>query len=247
MVVIFACKNSIDEPNPLRNAGIGEPDSLILDDPTNDHIGPASIDTSAIRYLALGDSYTIGQGVAEDERWPVMLAEHFRKKGYNFPDPSIIARSGWTTGALLSALYYGHPGKYDLVSLLIGVNNQYIGRGIGSFQRDMAILLDSCKSYTRTGRGVFVLSIPDYGATPYGEANAESIGEEIDAYNAWIKDACYDRNIPFLDITEISRMAKEDPDLLASDLLHPSGKMYQRWVDEIQHVVETIILRVKSD
>jgi lysophospholipase L1-like esterase len=249
LMFVMCSDPSADLTGHVQNQGNG----LVAQDsvdgfPLNgDDNSGGSMDSSAITYLALGDSYTIGAGVAETDRWPVLLAESFRKKDYNFPEPVIIAQSGWTTGALLSAISKGVGGKYDLVSLLIGVNNQYIGQGITTFQRDMKIFLDSCITFTTTGQGLFVLSIPDYGVTPFGQSDAERIGKEIDEYNAWIAKECNARNIPFFDITEISRMAAEDPELIGSDQLHPSGKMYKKWVEMIQPKIEAMIIRVKSN
>lgn len=205
----------------------------------------AGTDTAALSYLAFGDSYTIGQGVNAKERWPVQLVNRLVENDFKVGQPTIIAQSGWTTGSLLSSLSRTTlDSTYDLVSLLIGVNNQYIGQGIGSFKKDMKLLLDLSVSLARNGKGVFVLSIPDYGATPFGAANAESIALEIDEFNTWIAEECFRRSIPYYDITDISRMAVDDPDLLASDQLHPSGKMYDMWVEEILNGVEDIIIRL---
>ena len=174
------------------------PDSTKQNAPQDPATKPETIDTSAVTYLALGDSYTIGQSVSQNERWPVQLVKSLVQKGQRVEMPTIIAQTGWTTNALLSTVQNtSFDKKYDLVSLLIGVNNQYIGQGISSFQKDMEILLDISQSLTRTGEGVFVLSIPDYGATPFGEANAAEIGKEIDEYNEWIASECYRTNIPY--------------------------------------------------
>jgi lysophospholipase L1-like esterase len=120
--------------------------------------------------------------------------------------------------------------KYDLVSLLIGVNNQYQGIGFATFEKEFLDLLTFSLSMAKSKSGVFVLSIPDYGATPFGQSNETKIAEEINAYNAYIEKVCMANKIKFYDITEISRKAKGNPDLLAADQLHPSRKMYEEWV-----------------
>jgi lysophospholipase L1-like esterase len=207
----------------------------------------SATDTTAISFLALGDSYTIGTGVEESEGWPERLVSSMRQTGFNIDDPVIIARAGWTTGRLLAELdRQPVKRKFDIVSLQIGVNNQYIGQGIATFKRDFEMLLDSCVSLSESGKGVFVLSIPDYGASPFGSANAELIGMEIDAYNAWISEKCNARNIRYYDITDVSRLARENPSLIAPDDLHPSGEMYQLWVNEIISGVSSLVERLQT-
>lgn len=188
-------------------------------------------------YLALGDSYTIGQGVDESDRWPVQLSASLRKRGVNMDDPQIIATTGWTTANLLYALSNreGLESGFDLVSLLIGVNNQFQSRPIEQFETEYRQLLDSALAYTGqdTSR-VIVLSIPDYGVTPFGSAfKPERIAEEIDEYNRIKMEITEELGVAFFDITEISRQAATNSNLIATDNLHPSGTMYALWVEEV--------------
>ncbi|SDH19615.1 Lysophospholipase L1 [Dyadobacter soli] len=197
------------------------------------HNDPAD-ETGKPHYLALGDSYTIGQSVAPDERWPVILADELKKVGKPVATPEIIARTGWTTRNLLDALEQSPPtGTFDLVSLLIGVNNQYQGRNMEEYRVEFRQLLVKAVAYAGDDAGnVFVLSIPDWGVTAMGEGNRDHISGEIDRFNAIAKDECDKLKIVFIDITGISRKALNDPSMIASDQLHFSGKMYRLWVNE---------------
>ncbi|MCF0069206.1 SGNH/GDSL hydrolase family protein [Dyadobacter sp. CY261] len=187
------------------------------------------------RYLALGDSYTIGQSVAPDERWPVILANELEDGGKSIATPQIVARTGWTTRNLLDALEQSPPtGTFDLVSLLIGVNNQYQGRNKEEYRIEFRQLLQKSITYAGGDAGnVFVLSIPDWGVTAMGEGNRDHIAAEIDSFNAIAKDECDKLKIVFIDITGISRKALNDPTMIASDQLHFSGKMYRLWVNDV--------------
>ncbi len=189
-----------------------------------------------LRFLALGDSYTIGESVEERERWPVQLADRLRREGVDVAEPQIVATTGWTTDELAQGIKEsGVEGDFDIVSLLIGVNNQYRGYDFAQYEREFAELLQQAIDFAGgdTGR-VFVVSIPDYGVTPFGQSgNPEKIAEEIDRYNQFAQDLAASRGVEFFGITEISREALTDPELIAEDRLHPSGKMYTRWVDKI--------------
>lgn len=192
-------------------------------------------------YLALGDSYTIGEAVAESLRWPVQLVSALSADGTRADPFRIIARTGWTTGELQQALARERLGtSYDLVSLLIGVNNQYRRYPLAIYRQEFSALLDSALRYAGgSPERVFVLSIPDWGATPFGQAsNPQQIAQEIDTYNALADSSCQARGIRFFNITTISREAAADPSLIAPDGLHPSGKMYARWVELILPDVE---------
>lgn len=189
---------------------------------------------NGLTYLALGDSYTIGQSVAEDQRWPVLFARTMTGNGTTLSKPDIIAKTGWTTANLLSNISSVSAAKpYDLVSLLIGVNNQYQGLSIEQYRTEFRELLLKSINYAggRSNR-VFVLSIPDWGATPAGSGSREVISKEIDQFNAVAKEECQKEKILFIDITLISRKALNDVTLVADDRLHYSGKMHQLWVDE---------------
>lgn len=190
-------------------------------------------DTHTLSYLALGDSYTIGESVAESARYPVVLATKLQEKKIDIGLPRIIARTGWTTDELLSAIENQNPpATYDLVSLLIGVNNQYRGYDIAVYQQEFETLL---KIAIQKAKGkperVFVVSIPDYGVTPFAKnSDKEKIARELDQYNVLNKAIAQKYQVRYFDITPISRQAKDDAALIAEDDLHPSGKMYAAWV-----------------
>ncbi len=186
----------------------------------------------AVRYLALGDSYTIGEGVEPDDRWPIQLARLLLVEDIDVEEPEIIARTGWTADELAAAIVKANPqGPYDLVSLLIGVNNQYRGRDVQEYREQLRDLLQRAIAFVenRPSR-VLVLSIPDWGVTPFAQGrDRERIAAEIDRFNA-VKHAECDRlGIAFIDITPLTRQAGTNPALLAADGLHPSGRMYAEW------------------
>ncbi|HTH56786.1 MAG TPA: SGNH/GDSL hydrolase family protein [Cyclobacteriaceae bacterium] len=187
------------------------------------------------RYLALGDSYTIGESVEENERWPNQLAALLSARGVSIGKPTIIATTGWRTDNLANAVKIaGLRNDYDLVSLLIGVNNQYQGKPFDLYTADFErLLVQSIWLARGQKKNVFVVSIPDYGYTPFGNKNMEKISREIDQYNAAAKSSCTENQIRFVDITNISRDALNDPGLVAADGLHPSGKMYTLWAKQI--------------
>lgn len=195
-------------------------------------------------YLALGDSYTIGQSVDENERWPVQLVQALIEKGEDITEPEIIAQTGWTTDELKQGIEARNPqGPYDLVSLLIGVNNQYRGLDTADFRLELRELLQISINFAGkdTGR-VIVVSIPDYGVTPFAQnMNPEQIAKEIDAFNAIKEQETMRAGVVFIDITPISRLAADDPSLLAEDGLHPSGKMYASWLGQILPWTEKIL------
>lgn len=190
-------------------------------------------DTTPMRYLALGDSYTIGESVAVAERWPVQLAAQVRAQGFALGEPQIIARTGWTTDELMAALTGQAPqGPFALVSLLIGVNNQYRGRSSAEYRMQLRQLLDTAMSLAggRPER-VLVLSIPDWGVTPFaGSSRRAAIATAIDLFNTVKREETARLGAHYVDITPLSRRALHDPTLLAPDGLHPSGSMYTQWV-----------------
>ena len=195
-------------------------------------------------YLALGDSYTIGESVDSALRWPVQLTEGLRSEGVGLGDPAIIARTGWTTDELTRGIVEsGAAGPYDQVSLLIGVNNQYRGRDLEEFRTQFLDLLSQATAFAGGDAGrVLVLSIPDWGVMPFAEGRDRAqIAGEIDAFNQ-IKSVESERaGVWFVDITEISREAAADPSLVAGDGLHPSGAMYARWVEAALPVARGIL------
>jgi lysophospholipase L1-like esterase len=193
-----------------------------------------------LRYLALGDSYTIGEDVQAKERWPHQFVELLNSAGINVDLPEIIAVTGWTTDELQTAIVEKQPtNDYNLVSLLIGVNNQYRDYPIETYRKEFTELLNSAISF---GDNVFVVSIPDYGVTPFGkQKEPERIASEVDNYNMIAKGISGNLNIPFVDITTVSKLAKSNVKMTASDGLHPTGEMYKLWTEEIYPVVLRMI------
>lgn len=191
----------------------------------------------SLRYLALGDSYTIGESVAENERWPNQLAELVKSSPQFWGieggvEVTIIARTGWTTDELWQGIQANPPqGTFDLVSLLIGVNNQYRGYEINEYREQFRFLLGKSIEYAgNDANRVIVLSIPDWGVTPFASGrDREQIAKDIDAFNSVNWEESEKAGVHFVDITPISREAITDLSLIASDGLHPSGKMYFEW------------------
>lgn len=187
-----------------------------------------------MQFLALGDSYTIGESVAPEERWPVQLGALLRAEGLDVGDPTIIATTGWTTDELSAAIDRTNPqGAFDLVSLLIGVNNQYRGRGQDEYREQFAALLQRAIGFAGGNPArVLVLSIPDWGVTPFAarlERDPAAVAADIDAFNAINRAETERPGAHYVDVTPFSREAAHDPSLLADDGLHPSGRMYAEW------------------
>ena len=196
----------------------------------------SDVDAQNYSYLALGDSYTIGEKVDKSQRWPVQLVDSLQERGIAIEEPRIIAKTGWTTTDLLDAIEKQSPEKnYDLVTLLIGVNNQYQGKPIQQYRREFTKLLNKSISFANGNtERVFVVSIPDYGVTPFGQQkDPEKIAEELTQYNEIARTISEKNGITFINITPISLQAKTDSSLIAEDDLHPSGKMYQQWMKKI--------------
>lgn len=219
--IILSCKKS-------------KPEGMIIQPPTQ----------SSYTFLALGDSYTIGQSVAEAERFPNITVELLRAMGKGSSVPKIIATTGWTTANLLSALNTNPPGNsYDVVTLLIGVNNQYQGRSLAEYRTEFTQLLTKAIEYARGNKShVFVLSIPDYSVTPFAQnSDTARIAREIDLFNSANKEISNTFGVNYLDITPISREGKTDNSLHAVDGLHPSGKQYRRWATLLAPLVAPTI------
>lgn len=196
---------------------------------------PAPEADTTISYLALGDSYTIGTSVEEDERWPYQLSIALaERQGIAVAPLTYVARNGWRTDNLANALESDPPASdFDLVSLLIGVNDQYQGFNAEGYAGRFEGLLRRAIGFAGGDSSkVFVVSIPDYAYTPFGQGD-ERISRELDAFNATAERICQRYRIPFYNITPISRRAQDDPALVAGDGLHPSGKQYGLWVDEV--------------
>ena len=185
-----------------------------------------------MRYLALGDSYTIGENVLANERWPEQLAALLRQQGIELGEPQIIARTGWTTDELSDAIDLARPnGPFEMVTLLIGVNNQYRQRPLDEYREQFVTLLQRAIGLAggETGR-VLVLSIPDWGVTPFANGQDRlAIAAAIDDFNRANADETRRLGARYVDVTPDSRQAASDPALIARDGLHPSGKMYADW------------------
>lgn len=195
--------------------------------------------------LCLGDSYTIGEAVEESERFPMQAVELLKKEKIDFEKPVIIAKTGWTTDELATAVKERNPtGKYDVVTLLIGVNNQYRGRDLENYRQEFHELLNTAIDYANGNAvHIFVLSVPDWGVTPFAENDKrgeKKIGEEIDFFNAINKEESLKAKVHYIDITPVSREAKSNSTLIATDGLHPSGKMYAEWAKKLVREIKLI-------
>jgi lysophospholipase L1-like esterase len=187
-----------------------------------------------VHFLALGDSYTIGQSVAINDAWPNQFANYLKSKNVKVENVSIIAQTGWSTSNLKEAIRNSSiSAKTNLVSLLIGVNNQYRGLDLKLYETEFEELLKSAIQFAGGENYVFVLSIPDYGYTPFGSSYQETISKQIDQYNAINQAITRRYNVAYFNITEVSRQGHSRPELVATDGLHPSAEMYKMWVDLI--------------
>ena len=203
--------------------------------------------TKELTYLALGDSYTIGEGVPEKDRYPVQLVHLLNENGdHLFSPPQIIATTGWTVDELENGINSSQldPEGYDLVTLLIGVNNQYRGRPVEDFEREFEVLLDRAIGFARGNKDhVVVVSIPDWGVTPFAldkGVNQQKVAQEIDAYNRAKVDVCSKNGVAFVEITEDFRKIGALPEMVVEDQLHPSGLVYRRWTEKLLEKVERI-------
>jgi lysophospholipase L1-like esterase len=192
-------------------------------------------------WLALGDSYTIGESVPVYDSFCYQATRQLRKDGFNFLAPEIVARTGWSTEELSAAIEKTQllP-AYDFVTLLIGVNNQYRGRTVDNYKIDFEKLLQQAIQFANgKSTRVIVLSIPDWGATPFsGGRDPDKIASEIDEFNNANRAIADNHNVYYIDITPFTREATHNSDLLASDGLHPSGTDYTRWADKIIAVIK---------
>jgi lysophospholipase L1-like esterase len=197
------------------------------------------------RILALGDDYTIGERVPRSESWPLQLREELRAAGFEVSEPLVIAQAGWTTRDLASGVSSLPAGPYDLVTLQIGVNNEFQGWLADEFRPELVALMERALAFAGAERArVILLSLPDYGVTPAQNGlSSEVIAASIDRFNAVIAEEAARFGYEYIDVTEISREAGEDSTLLASDELHPSALMYARWVELL---VPTVASRFAS-
>lgn len=192
--------------------------------------------TKIIKYLALGDSYTIGQSVCETCRFPIQLQTEIKGilTANNLITTNIIAQTGWTTTNLKSAIASQNPSNdYDLVTLLIGVNNQYQNKPFSLYEQEFPELVSIAIEKAKGNKAnIIVVSIPDYAYTPFGNGNT-TISTQIDNYNAFAKSYCENNNITFINITDITRLGLAQPNLVATDGLHPSEVAYGKFVERI--------------
>jgi len=199
-----------------------------------------------LRFLALGDSYTIGESVASSERWPMQLAARVRGDGIDLSDPIILARTGWTTEDLLAGMDQAKlSDKFDLVMLLIGVNNQFQGRSEEEYRQQFSELLKRAVGLAGGEVGqVVVLSIPDWSVMPFGRNfDAKRMSGEIDRFNAICREETVGAGAGYVDVTATSRGATTRPELIAGDGLHPSGEQYGEWATAAMGVVKTAVAR----
>jgi lysophospholipase L1-like esterase len=200
--------------------------------------------SSARKYLALGDSYTIGQSVLETDRFPAQTKKWLVDNGVTMNDPQIIATTGWTTTNLQNAVAAPNlVGAYNVVSLLIGVNDQYQRHDtIGYRDRFLQLLNKSIQLAGSRHDHIFVLSIPDYSVTAFGMSlDTALIRVQIDQFNAINKEVTLQNNCQYLDITPSTREAVNDPSLIAVDGLHPSAKEYKKWADRLGSMMKVVL------
>ncbi|PWT96492.1 MAG: lysophospholipase [Bacteroidetes bacterium] len=191
-------------------------------------------ETQTLHYLALGDSYTIGESVFEKDRFPEQTVGFLRKSGIQIDHPRIIAKTGWTTDELAAAIESANiQDRFDIVSLLIGVNNQYRGRSVEDYASQFEDLCKIALSFAgNVPSKVYVLSIPDWGLTPFAEGrDRKLISSQIDAFNDVNKKIAEKYQFNYIDITTSYRRNINDPTSTASDGLHPSAKAYQIWAE----------------
>ena len=231
-LLFTGCSASLDLKESESEVTIEKP----KDNPANE---------GSFTYLALGDSYTIGERVCETCRFPAQLKTEFEAHTQTNLETEIIARTGWTTDNLINAISNADlTSDYDLVTLLIGVNNQYQGRSFSQYKTEFPQLLKTAIRFAKGNKErVIVVSIPDYAYTPFGQSTTspQKISQEIDAYNSFAKTKAEEAGVVFIEITDITRKGLEDPELVASDGLHPSEKAYGLFVKRLLPVVKLIL------
>ncbi len=233
LILFFGCNTSSnldDEISPIYGT-----ESNIIE---NQDLNSIISNESPLSLLALGDSYTIGEGVNEEERWPNQFVQVAYENGIDFLTPRIIAMTGWKTYDLINGIESSNfEKKYDYVSLLIGVNNQFNSRSVNEFKNDLDKLLVKINNLKKKSGSVLIISIPDWGSSPFGEGfDRNEISNEINTFNNSLKNFANTNGLNYVDVTEISRRAINEPNLIAIDNLHPSGIMYLEWGKKIFQV-----------
>jgi lysophospholipase L1-like esterase len=199
-----------------------------------------------ISFIALGDSYTIGTGIQPENSWPYQLQDSLLNLGFSFDTTEIIATNGWTTTDLLAAIKNRDDSStFNLVGVLIGVNNQYQNLDLDIYRTEFREIIEEAINFADGDTNkVFILSIPNYGVTPFGQnRNPVIIKQELEVYNDIANTIGSEFNIPFINITQISELAANDSSLLARDNLHPSAKMYALWVGEMVPTITQILYK----
>ena len=231
LIFIIACNSSssFDDETLI---------SIDEDASVNQNLNSDNSNQTQFSLLALGDSYTIGEGVNEDQIWPNQFIKVAYENGVDFSSPRIIAETGWKSYDLINAIESSNfEKKYDYVSLLIGVNNQFNSRPVNEFENDLDKLLIKINNLKKKSGSVLIISIPDWGSSPYGVGfDRNEISNEINTFNNSLKSFANINGLKYVDVTEISRRAINEPNLIAIDNLHPSGIMYLEWAKKIFQV-----------
>lgn len=209
------------------------------------------LQSQSMNYLALGDSYTIGEAVPTEKNWPNVLVRQLQQDGFDIQQPKIIAVTGWRTDELIDSIKTQEKElakAYDLVSLLIGVNNQYQKKDISQYQEEFEALLQIGLAKSKHGaKSMFVVSIPDYGVSDFAKnKNIENVAEEVAQYNQIAAEIAQNYHVPFYNITPVSKTTEGDTSMFAEDELHPSAKQYQLWLDVFYNEVKVTMKRLYS-
>lgn len=197
-----------------------------------------------ITYLALGDSYTVGEGVGVTESFPYQTIQLLKEEGQRCNDPEIFATTGWTSSDLRTGIKRNYfQSSYYFVSLLIGVNDQYQGKSTDEYAENLERLIEMAIRFTEGKPAhVFVLSIPDWGITPFAtDRDPETIAQGIDAFNTVNETIARRHNVTYITVTDISREAADNPHLLAPDQLHPSGAAYALWAERLAGEMQKVL------
>ncbi len=239
-ITVVACSNTNEAIVVNNNTEFNDNDPVGINtngNENNNDVDTTSTNTLFLKILSLGDSYTIGQSVCETCRFPIQLKDSLADMRTEDISVNIVARTGWTTTNLINAIDSEDNGSnYDLVTLLIGVNNQYQHKPFALFENEFPILIQKAIRFAKNDKtNVVVISIPDYAYTPFGQnsSNPQIISTEIDQYNSYIQTYCLERNISFINVTDITRLGLDQPELVASDGLHPSRLAYKLFVERI--------------